>query len=87
MGQGGPLKPLADACGIGKPTMQKWLTGFAKAVHSHLRPSCMPATPWAAEELSAVQGNFASRRGIPGVAMACDGSHIPFRPRCKKKHA
>jgi len=87
MGQGGSMKSNADACGIGKPTLQKWLTAFAKAASKDLRPLFMPGKPWAAEELKAVRGNFASRRGVGGVAMACDGSHVPFRPRCKKEHA
>ena len=87
MGQGGPKKPNADACGIGKSTLSRWLSAFAEATFTHLKPICMPSTPWGPAELNAVQGNFASRRGIPHVAMACDGSHIPFRPRCKKEHA
>ena len=28
-----------------------------------------------------MQGQFASRRGFPGVSLAVDGSHIPFRPK------
>ena len=30
-----------------------------------------------------MQGQFASRRGIPGVSLACDGSHVPFKPKNK----
>ena len=81
------MKSNADACGIAKSTLHKWLTEFAIIVSSHLRHLCMPGAPWGSKELKAIQGNFASRRGMPNVAMACDGSHVPFRPRCNKQHA
>ena len=87
MGQGGSIKSNADACGVGKSTLQKWLTQFTASSFSHLKPLAMPSSPWGENELKAVQGNFASRRGMPNVTMACDGSHIPFRPNCKKQHA
>ena len=76
MGQDGPVKRNADACGIGKANLQKWLSAFAEATSTHLKPICMPSTPWGPAELNAVQGNFASRRGIPHVAMACDRSQF-----------
>ena len=85
LGQGGPVKPSADACGIGKATLSRWLNQFAHAMCKHVKPLYMPAKPWDTPELNAVRGNFASRRGIPRVALACDGSHIPFHPRCGQK--
>ena len=83
-GQGGPIKTLADACSIGKSTLRKWLNQFCSAAMTHLRPLYMPAKPFTAEERCAVAGQFASRRGIQDCILACDGSHVPFRPSCKK---
>ena len=35
IGQGGPIKPLADACSIGKSTLRKYLDQFADGVRLH----------------------------------------------------
>ena len=89
MGQGEPIKPSADAAGIGKETLRRWMTHFTDAVNQDLKPIYMPAKPWSESELAQVRGNFASRRGISNVALACDGSHIPspFHPICPRKEA
>jgi hypothetical protein len=84
LGQGGPLKPLADSCSLGKSTLIKYLGQFADAVIQILKPIYMPCKPFAQSELEAVQGQFASRRGITHTTLACDGSHIPFKPKGKK---
>ena len=65
MGQGGPIKPSADACGVGKSTLRKWLGAFAKAIASDLKPLFMPGKPWTPSELKSIQDAFASRRGGP----------------------
>eukprot|EP00966_Prymnesium_polylepis_P322513 7378771-Prymnesium_polylepis.1 len=44
----------------------------------------MPGTPWSDDDRKAVQGQFASRRGLAPVSLACDGTHIPFKPKGKK---
>ena len=43
MGQGGSMKSSADACGIGKSTLQRWLTHFTRSSFSHLKPLAMPS--------------------------------------------
>ena len=84
IGQGGPLKVLADVCSIGKSTLRKYLCQFAHSIIAELKPKYMPCKPWSDEERKAVQDKFASRRGLRPVTMACDGTHIPFKPLGKK---
>ena len=84
IGQGGPLKVLADACSLGPPTLRRWLRQFAAAVLKYIRPVYMPGKPMEADERQHVQEQFASRRGIPNCVLACDGTHIPFHPKNKK---
>ena len=78
------MKPLADAGGVGTSSLLRYLSQFADAVMAAVAPIYMPSKPMPADERAAVQGQFASRRGIQNVTLACDGSHIPFRPKCKK---
>ena len=84
IGQGGPVKVLADAGGVGTSSLRRYLSQFADAVMAAVAPIYMPSKPMPADERAAVQGQFASRRGIQNVMLACDGSHIPFRPKSKK---
>ena len=84
VGQGGPLKVLADVASIGASTLRRWLQNFAAATVQHLKPKYMPSTPMRAQDLEAVQGQFAARRGLHRVALACDGTHLPFQPHSKK---
>eukprot|EP00966_Prymnesium_polylepis_P006155 140962-Prymnesium_polylepis.1 len=44
----------------------------------------MPGTACFDMERQAVQGQFASRRGLSPVSLACDGTRIPFKPKGKK---
>jgi hypothetical protein len=41
--------------------------------------------PRSVSEREAVQRQFASRRGISPVSLACDGSHIPFLSPIRKE--
>ena len=84
LGQGGPLKVLADVASIGESTLRRYLHLFVQAVISHIKPIYMPGQPFSSEDRAAVQGQFASRRGLPNVTLACDGSHVPFKPKSKK---
>lgn len=84
MAFGGPTKVIADAASIGVSTLRKWLEQFADGCTKHVKPIYMPGKPWADAERAEVQGQFASRRGIGGVSLACDGSHIPFHPKNKR---
>ena len=45
VGQGGPLKVLADACSVGVSTLRKWLRLFAEGVMKYVKPVYMPAKP------------------------------------------
>ena len=83
-GQGGPVKVLADAASIGVSTLRKYLEQYADACTTHLKPIYMPGTAWSDMERQAVQGQFASRRGLSPVSLACDGTHVPFKPKGKK---
>lgn len=83
-GHGGPLKVLADSCGVGKSTLRGWLEQFSWATYEVLKPLYMPARPFTAEERAQVESEFAARRGIRNVVLACDGSHCPFRPKNHK---
>jgi hypothetical protein len=53
---------------------------FCDGVFAVLKPIYMPSTPPSPEHLAEIRANFAARRGVPGVAMAVDGTHIPFAP-------
>ena len=79
--QGGPLKPKADACGLGVSTLRGWLDSFADAVISEIKPKHMPCTPITPEARQAIRGNFASRRGLSKCELACDGTHLAFKPK------
>eukprot|EP00965_Chrysotila_dentata_P072811 2406550-Pleurochrysis_carterae.AAC.1 len=50
------------------------------AIFRHVQPVYMPTEPPSLQQLEAVRQQFASRRDIPSVGMACDGTHIPFNP-------
>mmetsp|Transcript_21038 Transcript_21038/g.48204 ORF Transcript_21038/g.48204 Transcript_21038/m.48204 type:complete len:370 (-) Transcript_21038:247-1356(-) len=83
MGQGGCLKISADVASVGRQTLRDYLVQFNEAIMQKIRPIYMPCTPFSVEERASVQANFASRRNMGGVTLACDGSHIPFHPLVK----
>ena len=61
MAHGGTVKTIADAASIGKSTLKVWLEDFSDGVMQLVKPLYMPGTPWDAETLAAVRGQFASR--------------------------
>ena len=63
MGQGGRFKVIGDAASVDKTTVRKWMASFCTVVRNILRPIYMPRKPFSAEDLEAIQGQFASRRG------------------------
>ena len=77
----GELKVKADVGSIGKSTLRGWLHAFSDAVVSRLKPKYMSGKPMSDRERAEVQGNFASRHGLPWCTLACDGSHVPFKPK------
>ena len=82
-GHGGTVKVAADVAGIGTSTLRQYLFNFCAAIFNGVKPKYMPCTQPKSSHLHAVRSEFASRRGIPNVAMACDGTHIPFNPARK----
>ena len=84
LGQSGSTKVKADVGSIGESTLRAWLALFAECVMRHMKPTYMPGGAMNAEKVAAVQGQFASRRGMRRISLACDGSHIPFKPKNKK---
>ena len=63
-------------------TIRRWLQAFCKAVIQAVKPIYMPYGPPSPHVLRRVHSEFASRRGIQNIAMAVDGTHIPFHPTC-----
>lgn len=79
--QEGSIKVKADVASVGAQTLRDWLTAFADAVRTFLKPIFMSGKPFSTIECEAVRSQFASRRGIKVATLACDGSHIPFHPK------
>ena len=71
-------KTCSDAASCGEATVRSYLDQFAAAVMLVLRPIYMPNTPPSAAQLDRVRSEFAARRGVPNVAEACDGTHVPI---------
>jgi hypothetical protein len=79
-GQGTGWKAAADCASLGESTVKKYVDEFIDGAFDALRPIYMPKTPPSSATLTAIRAEFAARRGVPNVAMATDGTHIPFRP-------
>ena len=72
-------KLVGDVASIGKSTVELYLKKFCEGVLVVLKPIFMPSTPPSTAKLANIKAEFAKRRGIPNVAMAVDGTHVPFR--------
>ena len=81
------LKAAADAASLGESTVRKYLVQFQCGVLAVLRPIYMPGTPPTPDFVDTIREEFASRRGVPNVAMAVDGTHVPFHPEPGKWHS
>ena len=77
----GDIKAVGDAASLGKSTVLGYIDEFCRGVARVLKPIYMPSTPPSAENLEHIRAQFASRRGIRNVALAIDGSHIPYKPQ------
>jgi hypothetical protein len=81
MAHGRALAKVVGDCGsMGESTVRKYMDDFCDGVFAVLQPIYMPRTPPPPERVQEIRANFAARRGVPGVAMAVDGTHIPFAP-------
>jgi hypothetical protein len=78
--QGTGWKAAGDCASLGESTVKKYVDHFIDGTFQVLRPIYMPKTPPSAEKVQAIRKEFAARRGVPNVAMATDGTHVPFRP-------
>jgi len=78
------MQAVGDAGHIGCSTVRKDLDEFVEGVINVLNPIYKSSKPPTAERLMAIRQQFASRRGIANVAMAVDGSHIPYVPQIEK---
>lgn len=78
---GGPLIHASGVASIGEQTVRDWLRWFARAVIMVFGPVYMPRTPPSPAVLRSIRSEFASRQGIPNVAMAVNGTHVPYFPR------
>ena len=70
---------VGDVASLGASTVELYLKMFCEGALQVLRPIYMPATPPSEAQLTSIKAEFAKRRGIPCVAMAVDGTHVPFR--------
>mmetsp|Transcript_19881 Transcript_19881/g.50565 ORF Transcript_19881/g.50565 Transcript_19881/m.50565 type:complete len:309 (+) Transcript_19881:49-975(+) len=75
----GDCKTAGDCASLGRSTVEAYLAEFCNGVIKVLKPIFMPSTPPSPAVLQGVRDEFAARRGISNVAMACDGTHLPFR--------
>jgi len=83
-GQGTGWKAAGDCGSVGESTVRGWVDDFMSGTCDALRPIYMPKEPPSSDMLDSVRSRFASRRGVPNVALAVDGTHIPYRPDDKK---
>ena len=79
----GDRKTAGDVASLGRSTVEAYLAEFCEGVIRVLRPIFMPFSPPSPEVLQGIRREFAARRGISNVAMACDGTHLPFRGRAR----
>lgn len=71
-------KTVADVGGIGESTAQAYVHEVSQAIISNLTDLyCAPPTP---ETVSYWRRLFGLRRGLDCVALAADGTHIPWIP-------
>lgn len=70
---------VGDVASLGGSTVELYLRQFCMGVLAVLKPIYMPAKPRSPEMIARVRAQFAARRGISNVAMAVDGTHVPFR--------
>ena len=75
----GSVKVVGDVASLGESTVRSYLESFCAGVLAVLKPIFMPATKPTPAHVQRVREQFAYRRGIANVAMAVDGTHVPFK--------
>ena len=79
LAHGGTFGQTADAAGIGESTARLYTQQFCRAVINVMKPTWMPGKP-DADRLARTRMKFAERRGMHGIAMTVDGTHVPWVP-------
>jgi len=80
----GDMQAVGDAGHIGRSTVLKYVDEFVNGVLHVLKRTYMPSKAPPNERLREIRLQFASRRGIANVAMAVDGTHVPYVPPIEK---
>ena len=80
----GDMQAVGDAGHIGRSTVLKYVDKFVNGVLRVLKRTYMPSKAPPNERLREIRSQFASRRGIANVAMAVDGTHVPYVPPIEK---
>ena len=71
---------VADVASIGDSTLEAYVADFTEGVTKVLCPILyMPQTPPSPAVLACIRAEFKKRRGMGNIAMAVDGTHVPFR--------
>ena len=67
------FKPAADGSGLGESTVRRWMNQFCLGLCSVLAKDYLRTGPPTKDQVQAIRRQFASRRGVPNVALAVDG--------------
>ena len=70
---------VGDVGSLGKSTIDLYIDEFIEGCIQVLRPIYMPGTPPSPAVLARVRAEFKKRRGLDNIALAVDGTHVPFR--------
>jgi hypothetical protein len=79
MATGGTWGQTADVAGIGISTAKVYTEQFCNAVMALMKPTYMPSKPLR-DRVACNRQKFSERRGIRGVALTVDGTHVPWIP-------
>eukprot|EP00965_Chrysotila_dentata_P223518 6193624-Pleurochrysis_carterae.AAC.2 len=81
LAHGAPTKVAADVgASIGVSTLRRWLQQFYNAVITDAKPEYMTGTPPDAKHWLMSARNSPLGVAFRNVAMASDGTHVPFHP-------
>lgn len=70
---------MADVASIGDSTLELYVADFTEGVIQVLCPIFMAQKPPSPAVLACIRAEFKKRRGFGHIAMAVDGTHVPFR--------
>ena len=76
--QGCSISVASVAFAVGISTMHEYVDAVTEAIKTYLQPIYM--APPTQQEIQLIRRGFALRRGLDCVAVAVDGTHIPYSP-------